>query len=201
MKKNNTKNAVFLQRLCAYLIDAIVISLCASLIASPFINSKSIEKIDNQLQEVVTKLQNGDIGYRTYASEVAVLGLESGKQGGILTIVTIFLELLYFVVFQLHNSGQTIGKKLLNIKVVSNSGDLTMNQLVIRSLLINSILLSMITLIIVIVVNDPMQYLYIQGSFESIQYLFIIITASMVMFRKDHLSLHDLITNTKVVKI
>lgn len=199
--KNNTKNAVFLQRLCAYIIDAIIVTLCASLIAGPFINSSSVEKIDNQLQEVATKLQNGEINYTTYMNEVAVLGLESGKQNGLLTIVTILLEIIYYTVFQLYNSGQTIGKKLLKIKVVSNNGNLTMNQLVIRSLLVNSILLSMISLVIITFINDPMQYLYVQGSFEGVQYMFIIITTLMIMFRKDHLSLHDLITNTRVEKI
>lgn len=199
--KSNTQNAVFLQRLAAYLIDVILIGLCVSLISSPFINTTAVEKINSQLQDVAVKLQNNDISYMSYIREVAVLGLESGKQNGVSTIITIVLEILYFVVFQIYNSGQTIGKKILKIKVVSKDGELTMNQMIGRSLLVNSILLSMISIVVISFVSNPMQYLYINGSFESIQYIFYLVTVLMVMFRKDHVSLHDFITNTRVVKL
>lgn len=198
--KNDTKNAVFLQRLVAYLIDGFIITMIISMIASLFVNSDAIQKINNELVDLINKLQTNDVSYLTYIKEVSVLELELAKQSGITTIVTLFVEILYFVVFQIYNSGQTIGKKIMKIKVISNNGELTMNQMIVRSLLINSVLLNMISLIAVSFINDPMQYLYVFGSFDSIQYLFVIVTTLMVMFRKDHVSLHDMITNTRVIK-
>lgn len=198
--KNDTKNAVFLQRLVAYLIDAFIITMAISMIASLFVNSDAIQKINNELVDLINRLQNNDVSYLTYIKEVSVLELELAKQSGITTIVTLFVEILYFVVFQIYNSGQTIGKKFMKIKVISNNGELTMNQMIVRSLLINSVLLNMISLVAVSFINDPMQYLYVFGSFDSIQYLFVIVTTLMVMFRKDHVSLHDMITNTRVIK-
>lgn len=198
--KNDTKNAVFLQRLVAYLIDGFIITMIISMIASLFVNSDAIQKINNELVDLINKLQTNDVSYLTYIKEVSVLELELAKQSGITTIVTLFVEILYFVVFQIYNSGQTIGKKIMKIKVISNNGELTMNQMIVRSLLINSVLLNMISLVAVSFINDPMQYLYVFGSFESIQYLFVIVTTLMIMFRKDHLSLHDMITNTRVIK-
>lgn len=198
--KNDTKNAVFLQRLVAYLIDGFIITMIISMIASLFVNSDAIQKIDNELVDLINKLQTNDVSYLTYIKEVSVLELELAKQSGITTIVTLFVEILYFVVFQIYNSGQTIGKKIMKIKVISNNGELTMNQMIVRSLLINSVLLNMISLVAVSFINDPMQYLYVFGSFDSIQYLFVIVTTLMVMFRKDHVSLHDMITNTRVIK-
>lgn len=198
--KNDTKNAVFLQRLVAYLIDGFIITMIISMIASLFVNSDAIQKINNELVDLINKLQTNDVSYLTYIKEVSVLELELAKQSGIITIVTLFVEILYFVVFQIYNSGQTIGKKIMKIKVISNNGELTMNQMIVRSLLINSVLLNMISLVAVSFINDPMQYLYVFGSFDSIQYLFVIVTTLMVMFRKDHVSLHDMITNTRVIK-
>ena len=198
--KNDTKNAVFLQRLVAYLIDGFIITMIISMIASLFVNSDAIQKINNELVDLINKLQTNDVSYLTYIKEVSVLELELAKQSGITTIVTLFVEILYFVVFQIYNSGQTIGKKIMKIKVISNNGELTMNQMIVRSLLINSVLLNMISLVAVSFINDPMQYLYVFGSFDSIQYLFVIVTTLMVMFRKDHASLHDMITNTRVIK-
>lgn len=198
--KSNTKNAVFLQRLVAYLIDAFIITIVISLIAAPFINSDAIQKINSDLLELVNQLQNNELSYLTYVKEVSVLELQLAKLNGVTTIVTLFVSILYFVVFQIYNGGQTIGKQILKIRVISNNGDLTMNQMIVRSLLINTILLNMILLIAITFISDPMQYLYVFGSFESIQYLFVIVTVLMVMFRKNHVSLHDLITNTRVVK-
>lgn len=198
--KNNTNNAVFIQRLLAFLIDGFIITVVVSLIASPFINADAIQKINTDLLELVNKLQNSDISYITYAKEVSVLELQLAKLNGVTTIATLFVSILYFVVFQIYNRGQTIGKNLLKIKVISNDGELTMNQMIVRSLLINTVLLNMILLLTISFVNDPMQYMYIFGSFQSIQYLFVIVTSLMVMFRKDHVSLHDIITNTRVVK-
>lgn len=198
--RDNTKNAVFLQRIAAYLIDGIIIVMIVSLIASPFVNSDAIQKIDNDLVELVNKLQSNDLSYFTYMKEVSVLELQLAKLNGVTTIITLFVEVLYFVIFQIYNYGQTIGKKILKIKVISNSGELTMNQMIVRSLLINSILLDMLLIMVVSFINDPMQYFYLFGSFEFIQYLFIFVTVLMIMFRKDHVSLHDLITNTRVVK-
>jgi len=198
--KNDTKNAVFLQRLVAYLIDGFIITMIISMIASLFVNSDAIQKINNELVDLINKLQTNDVSYLTYIKEVSVLELELAKQSGITTIVTLFVEILYFVVFQIYNSGQTIGKKIMKIKVISNNGELTMNQMIVRSLLINSVLLNMISLVAVSFINDPMQYLYVFGSFDSIQYLFVIVTTLMIMFRKDHVSLHDMITNTRVIK-
>ena len=198
--KNDTKNAVFLFFLFAYLIDGFIITMIISMIASLFVNSDAIQKINNELVDLINKLQTNDVSYLTYIKEVSVLELELAKQSGITTIVTLFVEILYFVVFQIYNSGQTIGKKIMKIKVISNNGELTMNQMIVRSLLINSVLLNMISLVAVSFINDPMQYLYVFGSFESIQYLFVIVTTLMIMFRKDHVSLHDMITNTRVIK-
>ena len=76
-----------------------------------------------------------------YTSESISVSYEMAKKQGILSLTTIFLNILYFVVFQVKNNGQTVGKKLLKIKVSScDDEELTMNQMIFRSLIINSIL-------------------------------------------------------------
>ena len=199
--EKNTKNAVFVQRLCAYVIDFLIISFVAALVAMPFMNIDSLNKIDSDMNNLANELRTQEIDYKTYLTESAVLSYETAKQDGVLVLITIFLEIIYFIVYQFYKGGQTIGKKFCKIKVISNDGELTMNKLIVRSLLINTILLQLIQIIIVSVVKNPMNYFYFQGSFECIQYIFMIICILMIMFRKDRVSLHDLITNTRVVKI
>ena len=69
-----------------------------------------------------------------------------GKIQGISILITVLVSIIYFVVFQYNNKGQTLGKKLMKIKVNSLNGDLTMNQLVVRSLLVNSMTIKVMKL-------------------------------------------------------
>ena len=199
MKKN--KNALFLQRLFAYLIDVIIVAVLAGMLSSPLINKTSTEKINKELTSVLQKYQKQEITFDTYLKEYSVLALESSKQSGIVNVFSAFVSILYFIVFQLYNKGQTLGKKILRIKVVSDSGELTMNQMIFRSLLINSILLNMITIAVISFISDSMTYFYVVGFLELLQYIFFITCLFMVMFSKEKISLHDKITKTRVVNI
>ena len=97
-------------------------------------------------------------------------------------------------------NGQTLGKKIMNIKVVSEDGDLFMNQMLLRSMLSNFILMDIVSFMFMLFLP---KYIYLYGvlGIEMIQYLFIIISAFFVMFRKDGRSIHDLLLHTKVVRV
>ena len=129
------------------------------------------------------------------------LSYQAAKYQGTSILINIFAFIMYFIVFQFYNKGQTIGKKLLKIKLVSVDKELTMNQLIIRSLLINSILFSMIQVITISFSNDATGYFYTVGTFEFMQSLFVMISALMIMFSNNRKGLHDYISKTEVVKI
>ena len=191
-------NALFIQRFGAYIIDAIIIALLASLISIPFINSDNISNLNDSVKELSTSYINGKIDNKTFINEYSSIYFQLEQQQGAFLIISIILYILYFIVLQFY-TGQTLGKKLFKIKVESTRKHLTMNQMVVRGLLINSILLTLIEFALVIFGNKG-TFIYIVGSFELLQYTFMIICAFMIMFRKDRLGLHDLICNTKVVR-
>lgn len=200
MEKKNVK-AKFIYRLMAFLIDVMIVYFITTLISYPFIASKTenIEKISNQASEVVEQFAAGEITMNNYIGETAVLSFESAKIQGITILITIFVSIIYFVIIQYNNKGQTFGKKLMKIKINSLNGNLTMNQLIVRSLLINSILLNMIQVIAISFINDSMVYFYVDLLFESVQYLFIFISIILIMFSKERKGLHDLIAKTEVI--
>lgn len=202
--ENNSKKATFLERLLAFFIDIILVAFAASFLSYPFmINSSTADnskKISDEMSELFEAFSNDEISVDTYVTESITLTYESAKNEGVYSLILIFLYIMYFIVFQFYNKGQTLGKKLLKIKVVSNTGDLSMNQMIIRSLLINLILLNMILMIILSFANDPATYFYGSAIFEFIQYLFIIISAIMIMFSKNRKGLHDYIVKTDVLK-
>lgn len=193
--------ALFIQRFGAFILDILIISSIASLISYPFLDSKSINKLNDNTSEIIEKYSSGEIDVDTYFDEVKGISYQMAKQEGVVSLVTLFLSILYFVVYQYYNSGQTIGKKILKIKVVSNDDkDLTMNSFIFRSLIINSILIDMISFAIVIFGSETV-YFYGFALCSFIKYILLLICAFMVMWSKSGQGLHDKLAHTNVVKI
>ena len=191
-------NALFIQRLGAFFIDIIILAFVASLVSMPFINSDNTEKLQDSVQEISKDYMNKEINSKTFMSEYSSIYFQLEKQQAPYLMATVVLGILYFIVLQYY-TGQTLGKKLFKIKIESNRKRLDMNQMVVRGLLINSILLYIIQFAYLIFGNEH-TFFYVVGSLEFVQYTFMLVSAFMIMFRKDRLGLHDLICKTKVVR-
>ena len=95
---------------------------------------------------------------------------------------------------------QTIGKKVMKIKVSSIDGELTINQVMFRSLIIDMILLDMIVFGFVIFAPQNV-YFYGTLFFELIEYIIIFVSVIMISFGQSRRGVHDIITHTEVVKV
>lgn len=198
MKKNN---ATFIQRLLALMLDLILVSIISSLLTYPLINNDNYKKLSNEATNVIEEYLESKITAETYINRSADISYDLSRVTGLSSIITIAIYILYFVVYQWYNKGQTIGKKILKIKLVSsNDNDLTLNGIALRSLLINFILVDMI-MIVVIIFGSKDVYFVTSNLFQSLQYIFVFITAIMILSRKDKRGLHDVITHTKVEKV
>lgn len=198
-KDSKTDKASFIQRLCAYIIDIVIVAFVASLIAVPFVDSDAVLKLTDGLYEVMEKYSTAEISHAVYMTESIPLTYQLARKSGVITLITLFLEVLYFIVFQFRNNGQTFGKKVMRIKVVSTKGEMTMNQMLIRALIINAILLDMIVLAFVIF-GSPDIYYYGSLVFEEIQNFVLCASIVMIIFSKKRKGLHDLISHCEVIK-
>lgn len=199
-KEKEPEKALFVQRFAAFILDVFIVSMIASMLAYPFLDLDSIEKLNKSSVQVVEDYVSQKIDINEYTSESISVSYEMARKQGLLSLITIFLNILYFVVFQIKNNGQTIGKKLLKIKVSSRDGDgLTMNQMIFRSLIINSVLVDMVSFCILLF-TDEMTYFYGAGILSMIQFTIIAVSGFMVMFNEKRQGIHDLIAHTDVVK-
>lgn len=115
------------------------------------------------------------------------------------TIITLVCTLLYFGIIQYFLKGQTIGKKLLKLKVVSSS-DKKINILnyLLRSLIVNDVFLNAIGLVFLVFSSKNIY----QQADNILQVLVSVIEAIiifLVLTREDSRGLHDLLCHTKVI--
>lgn len=197
----NKNYANFWQRLCAFIIDIFIVSTVTSLFTQPFANSKKIENLSDEAYEVIEQYKNKKIDMNTYVDKTTTISYEISRSNGLLSIIGIAISILYFVVYQFKFNGQTIGKKLLKIKIVKrNKGILNINDFLFRSLIINFILFDIISLCF-LVFSTRKIYFYGVGFFQFIQYAIIFISCIMILSKKNKQGLHDVLVNTEVIKV
>ena len=199
VENNKFQKAYFFKRVLAYLIDIILVSIVATIIALPF-RTESIEKVDNQIIEVTQKALQGKIKTEAYTTQLNELAYQKAKLDGISNIIIILISVLNFIVYQGITKGQTIGKKLLKIKIVKiNGNELTFNDLIFRNLLNNFIFFDILLAVFALIGRKP--YIYGYRSINIVETILLIVSVFMIAIRKDGRSVMDLLTNTMVVKV
>ena len=194
-------NASFVQRLGAYLIDMFLIFLISSIVTMPFTSSNNYEKLSEETNKVVEEYTNGKIDMNTYMNRVSSISYDMARETGLSSIIMIAVYVLYFIVYQYYNKGQTIGKKIMKIRIEGvDSDQLSINVMLVRAFIINSILVNLIVLTMSILGRRDV-YTVSVSIFQLIQYAVLFVTALMVLSRKDKRGLHDIICHTKVVNV
>lgn len=200
-EKSEKLNKVFLtQRLFAYFLDTLIVLLVASLISAPFMDTNKISKLEEKYYTLLKDSASNKINDEKFNTDIMNVGYDLAVQNGMFTIINVILGVLYFVVLQLRMGGQTLGKKIVKIKVISTEGDLSYNQMIFRSFVANSILLDIITVLLLIFSSRST---YFSGVifFTFIQYLVTFISLIMILCSKRGLAVHDKLVHTRVVRL
>ena len=242
------KEVYFIQRVAAYLVDMIIITLVSTLLISLVElampkNSQYTEAVDNytklsnefldKLTELSTKeekkeekkeetkeTENNDNLELTEEepkeeqnnkTESTLVLLQEymdsqkkniyiiDKQSSLSSIFDIVLCIGYFGAFQFMNKGQTLGKKLCGIKVVSNNKKKYTYALSILRSVLNYGLISKTLLIILFLFLNENNFIIPVGLVEMIAFLFNLTLIIMAAFVKNGRTLSDIICGTKVV--
>ncbi len=199
VKKSPDIKAMFSQRVLAFLIDLVLLSMITSLITMFIPMNDTATKLYEEQNRVLEDYVAGNVPMEEYVNQMIDLGYDISKQTVIVSIVTIVISLLYYVVYPCYNNGQTFGKKLMKIKIKkTNDKELSMNDLLIRGMINNSILVNIINVILVLFLSKNL-YLSTSSLVSFIQYLVLIISLIMIAFTKNAQGLHDKVCKTEVV--
>lgn len=196
-----------LKRVMAYIIDILIVSILVSLIVgqsfiNPYIDEYS--KYYEEYTDLAEKVQEGEIDTTTdeYKDTVIELTYNVNKYKVISSSISLVATFLYFSILQWALKGQTLGKKIMKIKVVANKEDKALNvgNYMLRSIILNNIVFSLI-LIIGVYIFKANGYYNMSMVVSYLQLLVTTVIMLMVVLRKDFRGLHDFVAGTKVIDL
>ncbi len=192
---------MFRKRLLSYIIDIFILSFILFIIEMFIPIGSNINNLNQELSNISDIFLNGELGIRAYINQYSGIIYNIDREMFLTSLVSVVVSIIYFVVYPLYNGGQTFGKKLNGIKIVSaGDDDVSANSLIFRYLLMDGIGVSILSMCSLLVFKD-FTYLVITSILGFLQFLVVIISIFMVLYRHDFKSLPDLIAGTKVIEV
>ena len=196
-----------LKRVMAYIIDILIVSIIATMISSVgLINpyKDEYEEAYDEYADVVAQIQEEGSGVDRDASEDELITLyyNVNKYNVVRSGISVVCTILYFALLQSLMNGQTIGKKIMKIRVVANKDDKKLNfgNFLIRSVILNNVIFSVL-FIVGIYLFDVSGYYNYSIVVSYLQMLLLTVIMLMVVLRKDFRGLHDFAAGTKVIDL
>lgn len=192
---------MFKKRLFAFIIDVIFVYLIVSVADFLIPISESSKNLVDQMNNINNSFLDGSIDMNTFINQYSVISYGFEKELFLSSLISVVINVIYFVVYPLYNDGQSFGKKHFGIKIVSNDDNsISSNQLIIRYLLMNSIGSSILSLCFIFLLKD-FNYMCAVSILSFLQFIVAISSVFMVLYRNDKRSLPDLIAGTKVIEV
>lgn len=195
------------KRVGAYIIDFIIIFAIVTLFSKIEILNPNNKEYNNAITQFYEVYEDYMISISNNASELINLenqindiSYDVSLYSLPRSILNLIIVILYFVIFQYFNNGQTVGKRLLGIKVVNKSKENpSFVQILIRSIIIYGLLTTTASLIILAYCTKEV-YLSVYPYLTYVESILIFLSFIFILFREDKKGLHDLIAGTNVVE-
>lgn len=187
-----------LKRIFAYIFDILLVSFISSFIFSIFAKPEELdnyEELYNESMEVMLNTGSGEV------NEEELMDLTYRMQTATKTsqIINVGLLIVYFGVSAYLMKGQTLGKKIFKLKVVSaNDKELNPALFMLRAVLVTNFIPNLIALLALILCSKNMWY-QINNVTSYLSSIILFIMVGFMIFREDERGLHDIICQTKVI--
>lgn len=188
-----------LKRIIAFVIDIIIISLIFRVVSILPIDPYK-EKYNETYKKYTEVVEDNKEVSDENKDEIIELNYEVYKYRTYSSIISASIFVLYFGVLQYALKGQTVGKKLMKIKVESsNDKKVTIWKYILRIIVLNNIWLSLLNTGAVYIFKD-VNFYYVTYVISMISSLLYMMNLIMIMFRNDNRGIHDFVAGTKVVE-
>ncbi len=195
-----------IKRFTAYIIDIILVYFVANAIFIIGFNNdyKKFQKSTDEYVETLKKTMSSSKEKQNaeeLIAETNKINYDYLKSGQTQTIIVLTIEIIYFVFMQYFNKGQTIGKKLMKIRIKQQEGKkLDASQFVLREAVLFVLPVQIID-VICLLTTKMNTYLTINSVTSNINSLVTITIIAFVLFRKDERGLHEIVSKTEMEQL
>ncbi len=187
------------KRILAYIIDILIMLIFISIVSLFFDNNIEILNIElNTLNEL---MMNNEISFSEYFNQYSIIIYDIHTIQVPIYIILAFYIFGYFVMMPYFFDGQTIGKYYLKLKIESHKEELLkLSDLLFRSFIIDGLAFILISLSLLFIVPDTIYFTMI-SILAIIQVFLVIKTLFVLLYKRDELALHEVISQTKIVEV
>ena len=196
------KKRIIWKRVVAYTIDILLVTMIVSMLSGiRAINPKTEQhqKEYKQYTELIEKYQKKKVSKKIYQKKSNELYYQIQRHAVYNNGIYLIVIVLYFGIFQYITHGQTVGKKLMKIQLVSdNNKDVTITKTILRSVFLYSTIYYLLLSLGVFIFTNNQYSIYAQVAY----YLNMVLELTiiyLVFTREDMKGLHDIVSKTKVI--
>lgn len=193
-----------IKRFIAFIIDIFIVSIISEALSNvSFINIYKDQYIETygEYQEIYDEFSNENITLEEYNNKVIYYNYELSKLSIISNSIFIIIFIAYFVGTNCLYDGQTLGKKLMNIKIVNeNNKKVSAWIYLLRTILITGISGTFLLIISVLIFKEDLFYT-LSYIICLLQYISQLIIGISIIVNKNGKGLHDWICKTKVIEL
>lgn len=191
----------FSNRFLAYLIDIIIVALVFLCLNSLMPQNHNISVLENEITDLRSSYLKKEIDTKVYFNRYALIRKNLDQQYIPSNLLNVIIILCYFVLVPYYWDGKKIGKKIFKLKIVKSEPNekVSLNNYLARSIINNGVLCFLISMSTVFLFDDS-KYFLITIICGILQFLLVIISGFMIIYRHDKKGVHDLVSGTQVIK-
>ena len=189
------------RRIWAYIIDLFFITVVLNMVNNiSFLNPRYddyLESVD-KYYEMMDNITEDD--YNLNLEEISKLNYDINYYGLSYLVIRLVVYSAYFIGFQAWNKGQTLGKKLMKVKILNKDDTpISLGKLALREIILYGLYSDALNILCLFIFKN-IPYLFSSFILETLSSNITIISMIFILWKKDHQGLHDIFTKTKVVR-